>query len=100
MDDLYNFDFSSRPGLQAQRDIFIFQCCIGCRVGDLVRLTSANIVDGAVEYVPRKTKDGSATIVRVPLNETASVILSKYSTNGQRSEPCFLSYRLKSTTRR
>jgi integrase len=88
MEDLYNFDFSSRPGLQAQRDIFIFQCCIGCRVGDLVRLTSANIVDGAVEYVPRKTKDGSATIVRVPLNETASEILLKYHTIDKR-EPLF-----------
>ena len=38
------------------RDIFMFQCLIGCRVSDLNRLTKANIVDGFVEYIPQKTK--------------------------------------------
>ena len=35
------------------RDIFMFQCLIGCRVSDLNRLTKANIVDGCVEYIPQ-----------------------------------------------
>ena len=30
-----DFDFSSRPALAVQRDIFEFQCCVGCRIGDL-----------------------------------------------------------------
>ena len=30
------------------RDIFMFHCLIGCRVGDLEKMTRANIVDGAV----------------------------------------------------
>ena len=32
---LMGFDFSDRPSLGIQRDIFIFQCVIGCRVSDL-----------------------------------------------------------------
>jgi len=42
----------------AQRDIFIFQCCVGCRVGDLLKLSKKNIVDGLLVYTPHKTKDG------------------------------------------
>ena len=38
--------------LAAIRDIFIFQCCVGCRVGDLVKMTADNVIDGALEYVP------------------------------------------------
>lgn len=51
------------------RDIFMFQCLIGCRVSDLNRLTKANVVDGCVEYIPQKTKMEHANTVRVPLNQ-------------------------------
>jgi integrase len=61
-----------------QRDIFIFQCCIGCRVGDLLRLTKHNIIDGAVEYIAAKTREGHPRTVRVPLNEIAKEIIKKY----------------------
>lgn len=60
------------------RDIFIFQCCVGCRVGDLVKLTPDNVIDGALEYVPRKTKEGNPVTVRVVLNATASEIVERY----------------------
>ncbi len=46
---LYNFDFSDQPSLARQRDIFVFQCLIGCRVSDLWAMTKNNIVDGAIE---------------------------------------------------
>lgn len=72
-------DLSSRPALAVQRDVFIFHCCIGCRVGDLLRLTRANIIDGAVEYIARKTSGERPVTVRVPLNETASGILDRYA---------------------
>lgn len=62
----------------AQRDIFIFQCLIGCRVSDLIRLTPADIVNGAVEYIPEKTKNDRANIVRVPLNAQAAALVEKY----------------------
>lgn len=75
---LYETDLSSSPQLEIQRDIFIFQCLIGCRVSDLYKMITANLIKGAIEYVPRKTKEGRPLTVRVPLNATAKGILNKY----------------------
>ena len=75
---LYTFDFSSRPALAAQRDIFVFQCLIGCRVSDLLKLTRSNLIAGAIEYIPRKTKDDRPATVRVPLNAIAKEIVDRY----------------------
>lgn len=75
---LYDTDFSHRPQLAIQRDIFVFQCLIGCRVSDLYKMTTDNLIKGAIEYVPRKTKEGRPLTVRVPLNTTAKAILEKY----------------------
>ena len=36
---LYQAKFPDNPGLDVQRDIFVFQCFIGCRVGDLMKMT-------------------------------------------------------------
>ncbi|MCD8295582.1 MAG: phage integrase SAM-like domain-containing protein, partial [Clostridia bacterium] len=78
-DKVYYADLS---GLSANypvyRDIFMFQCLIGCRVSDLNRLTKANVVDGCVEYIPQKTKHEHANTVRVPLNRKAQDILDRH----------------------
>lgn len=76
---LYQAKFPDNPGLEVQRDIFVFQCFIGCRVGDLMKLTKANVINGAIEYVPRKTKEGRPYTVRVPLSPTALEILDRYN---------------------
>lgn len=75
---LYHANFSRHPRIARQRDIFVFQCCIGCRVGDLWEMTRDNIVDGAIEYIPNKTKEEDAETVRVPLNAIALEILDRY----------------------
>jgi len=75
---LYQAKFPDNPGLDVQRDIFVFQCFIGCRVGDLMKMTKANVINGAIEYVPRKTKEGRPYTVRVPLSPTALEILERY----------------------
>ncbi len=75
---LYTHDFSDRPGLAVQRDIFIFHCLVGCRVGDLYKLTTSSVINGAIEYVQQKTKEHSPETVRVPLNATALEIIEKY----------------------
>ena len=75
---LYNTDFSSNTSLEIQRDIFVFQCLVGCRVADLYKLKKGNIINGAVEYIAGKTKDDRPITVRVPLNSTAKEIISKY----------------------
>lgn len=76
---LYNFDLSNRPELAIQRDIFIFHCLIGCRISDLYRLTKSSVINGGVEYIAGKTKEGNPVTVRVPLNATAKEILKKYA---------------------
>ena len=75
---LYQAKFPDNPGLDVQRDIFVFQCFIGCRVGDLMKMTKNNVINGAIEYVPRKTKEGRPYTVRVPLSPTALEILDRY----------------------
>ena len=79
-DKVYYADLSNEtPSTQVYRDIFMFHCLIGCRVGDLQKMTRANIVDGAVEYIAEKTKNHQPRTIRVPLNEKAKAILEKYS---------------------
>ena len=75
---LLDTNLNKRPQLAIQRDIFVFQCLIGCRVSDLYKMTSKNIIKEAIEYIPRKTKEGRPLTVRVPLNSTAKKILKKY----------------------
>lgn len=66
--------------LLAQRDIFVFQCLIGCRVGDLFNMTESYIHNGILVYTPRKTKDESSESVqaRVPLHQKAISLIDKY----------------------
>lgn len=71
-------DFGTNKMLSEQRDIFVFQCLIGCRVSDLLSLTANNITDGILSYVPQKTKDESPRIVRVPLLPYALELIKKY----------------------
>lgn len=73
-----NYDLSELPNVEKQRDIFVFQCLIGCRVGDLVKMTANNIINEAIEYIPQKTKDKRPLVVRVPLNDRAKALIEKY----------------------
>ena len=75
---VYNTDFSFDPALEKQRDIFVFQCLVGCRISDLYHMTKRSIVDGAVQYNPKKTKEGNPVVVRVPLLTATKEILDKY----------------------
>ncbi len=75
---LYDADLSEYGQVEIQRDIFILQSLIGCRIGDLYRMTKQNIINEAIEYIPRKTKEGNPVTVRVPLNDRAKAILNKY----------------------
>ena len=86
---LWAFDFSDNPRLAVQRDIFVFQCVVGCRVSDLRNLTKGSVINGAIEYIPRKTKDGNPVTVRVPLNSVARAIVERYKDNpGDKLLPC------------
>lgn len=60
------------------RDIFVFQCLTGARVGDLCRFTKNNISREVLSYIPRKTKEGKPVTVRVPLSTKAKELISRY----------------------
>ncbi len=75
---LYAFQGLS-PAQAVQRDIFVFQCHIGCRVSDLVELTADNITaDGFVQYIQHKLRKSKPVVVRVPLSDTALEIIERY----------------------
>ena len=78
VDVIAKADFSDDKELEIQRDIFVFQCNVGCRIGDLLRLKKRDIINGAVEYIPTKTIRERAKTVVVPLNAIAMSIVEKY----------------------
>ena len=41
-------------------------------------MTKLNVVNEAIEYIPKKTKEGNPVTVRVPLNDKAKEILERY----------------------
>ena len=69
--------------LEEKRDIFVFQCRVGCRVGDLLKLTKRNVTesgDGAyLHYIAEKTTKTSARTINVPLHDEALAIVRKYA---------------------
>lgn len=83
---IYETNLSFDKRLEEQRDIFIFQCMIGCRISDLYSMRQSNIITEktskgdrkCINYIPRKTKEGNPITVSVPLNEIALKILKKY----------------------
>lgn len=81
---IYKMNLSRHPDLAVQRDIFVFHCLVGCRVSDLNRLTRANLINDAIEYIPSKTKEEVGEIVstvRVPLNAIAQEIVKRYESD-------------------
>ena len=83
MDALYEYDFSSRPSLAVQRDVFILQSNLGMRIGDFYSLTTANIINDAIEYIPSKTLNESGKVARIPLTSKAKEIITRYHREGQ-----------------
>lgn len=65
--------------LAIQRDIFVFQCLVGCRYGDLSALTSEHVSNGVLEYVAKKTRHNvNPAQPRIPLSKRALALVQKY----------------------
>ena len=75
-DQVLSCDLSDDAELAEYRDMFVFQCMVGCRHGDLVTFTPKNIIDGVLEYIPIKTKGKTGAVVRVPLIPKAMAIVN------------------------
>ncbi|MCD8386667.1 MAG: hypothetical protein LUD17_07215 [Bacteroidales bacterium] len=81
-----DLDLYHDPLMQMHRDIFIFQCLVGCRISDLRQFSPQNIKDGWLEYYPLKTShrvfvNQHITHVRVPLADKAREIVERYKGN-------------------
>ena len=82
-DKIYNADLSKQcMSIRMARDFFMFQSLIGCRVGDLRKLTYDNIHDGVLTYIPHKTMGRQGNSVDVPLNSKAKEILARNYSDG------------------
>lgn len=77
---IYNFDYATvgRAELNEARDVFVLQCLVACRVSDLFKLRRANVRGEFIEYIPKKTANSRARVVRVPLTAKAKEILIRY----------------------
>ena len=82
--------------LQRVKDLFVVQCCFGCRVGDFRRFTFDNISieDGIpfIHYLPQKThKDGLIrTEIKTPIIRLAYDIIMNY--RGELTNNTFITY--------
>lgn len=85
-DFLFNFKVES-DRLAQVRDVFIFQCSTGARIGDMIRWTKSNIRNNTLSYIARKTKEGHPVTVTVPLTAKAIDILSRYDMPDNRLLP-------------
>ena len=82
-DKIYNADLGKHcMSIRMARDFFMFQSLIGCRVGDLRKLTYDNIHDGVLTYIPHKTMGRQGNSVDVPLNSKAKEILARNFSDG------------------
>ncbi len=80
LDTLKHVKLNAR--LSVQRDVFLFQCFTGCRVGDMLQLKKEDVVNGSLSYIPNKTLKNNTDIpteVSVPLTRTALEILERYA---------------------
>jgi integrase len=77
-DTLFDAKFENKHN-NIVRDIFILQCFIGCRFGDLKRLKRSNIINGNIEYIAAKTKEKNLNVARIPLSKKALTIIERYN---------------------
>lgn len=77
LNKLNQFDFTDHPDLEISRDIFMLQSETGMRFCDVLALTSANVIGGAIHYVERKTNK----VIHVQLTSSAREIVERYICN-------------------
>jgi integrase len=61
------------------KDAFLFSCYTGLRLSDIERLTRADIRDGSIRMIQKKTKD----LVTIPLNPDALILLEERPGTGR-----------------
>ena len=93
IDELNNLFYKviENKRLEKVRDIFVFQCMTGPRVGVLCKLTKDNISNGMLSYINSKNSEGKPVLVTVPLIPISEEVIGKYNLPDGRLLP-FISY--------
>ncbi|MCI4671977.1 MAG: site-specific integrase [Bacteroidia bacterium] len=91
LDQLAEYDFSQSSRLEKARDLFVFQCETGMRVGDLLKLKRENITaykgHTLLTYFAEKTGEHIEVPIDLERFPYSVKILEKYSVEGR--ENCF-----------
>lgn len=91
--EIWNYDFSFKKRWEQYRDMFVFQCMVGCRSEDLLLLKKNNVQDEMLSYIPLKTIQKQQKVIQVPLNSIAKEIIERYKdTDTDRLMPISCSY--------
>lgn len=67
------------------RDVFLFCCFTGLRYSDVAKLTHADVKEGFIDIVTKKTVDG----IRIELNKHSQAILDKYKGKEYKGDKVF-----------
>lgn len=78
---IYSLKLYNNQYLNKIKDIFIFQCMVGCRRKDLWNLTNDNVQNGFLVYIPLKTLNNMQKPLKIPLNSIATQIINNYKNN-------------------
>lgn len=82
------------PELEAVRDWFLFQCCIGLRVSDITRIRPEDIQGGKLSFYMKKGSDKRMTLMQLIIPEEAANIWEK---NGGKLPPFTKSKNMEAT---
>lgn len=74
LDKIYRHDFSEKPHLERQRDLFIVGCWTGLRFSDLDKLDTKRIKG---QFLTIKTQKSKETVV-IPIHPVVKEIYNKY----------------------
>ena len=74
MQRMLALDLSGNQCMEEVRDLFLFCCFSGLRFSDAVKLRGADVRDGYIRVVTKKTKSD----LNIELNNATSAILDKY----------------------
>lgn len=77
LEDLWHLDLGGNPRLDRVRDLFLLQCWVGLRFGDLKQVSDKNI-DGNLLRIRQEKTDAE---VIIPMHPVAAAVMSKYEGN-------------------
>jgi len=77
-DQLFKHVFKQEH-LTRVRDMFVFQCLVGCRISDLLSFTKNNIRDNTLFFILQKNRAKKNETISVPLRHEAQEIIGRYN---------------------